>query len=466
MKKFFGTKAFYRTVLLISLPVMLQQGLSSFVSLLDNLMVGGLGTEAISGVAIANQLIFVYNLCIFGSLSGASIFASQFFGAKNLDGLRSCFRFKVMIAFVIFFIALLVMGLFSEPLLSLFLTETEESAGDLALVLSLSHEYILIMLIGMLPFAITTVYSSSLRETKKTIIPMISGMIAVLCNLVLNYILIYGHLGFAAMGVKGAAIATVISRFVELGILVGYVHLFKKQYPFIQGIYRTLRIPLDLVKRISLKGLPLLLNELFWSLGMTTLFQIYSVKGLSVVTALNISSTFSNLFFVIFFALGNATAIILGQHLGANQLEEAKDSNRQLLFLTFIVTTLLGIGLIITAKYIPKLYNTTDNIRYLATQFMIIVGLFMPMYSFNMQCYFTLRAGGVTFVTFLFDSVFLWIIMIPIGFSLTHWTATNILMVYMFVQLSELIKSVIGFALIKKGIWLKNIVYKQASAQT
>lgn len=463
MKKLFGTKAFYKAVLLISLPVMLQQGLSSFVSLLDNLMVGSLGTEAISGVAIANQLIFVYNLLIFGSLSGASIFAAQFFGANNVDGVRSCFRFKIMIAFVIFFLALVIIGLLSEPLLSLFLTETEESVGDLNLVLSLSHEYILIMLVGMLPFAITTVYSSSLRETKKTIIPMISGIIAVLVNLVLNYILIYGHLGFAAMGVKGAAIATVVSRFVELGILVGYVHLFSKQYPFIQGIYRTLRIPMDLVRRISFKGFPLLINELFWSLGMTTLFQIYSVRGLSVVTALNISSTFSNLFFVFFFSLGNATAIILGQHLGASQLETAKDSSRQLLFLTFIVTIMLGVGLIVTSRYIPRLYNTTDHIRNLATEFMIVVGLFIPMYAFNMQCYFTLRSGGVTFVTFLFDSVFLWLIMIPIGYSLTHWTTTTIVLVYTFVQLSELIKSAIGYTLIKKGIWLKNIVHKQAA---
>lgn len=462
MKKYIGNRAFYKTVLLIALPVMLQQGLSSFVNLLDNLMVGSLGTEAISGVAIANQLMFVYNLCIFGSLSGASIFAAQFFGAKNLEGVRSCFRFKVMIAFLVFFVALLVIGVFAEPIVSLFLTQTEESVGDLSLVLSLSHRYIEIMLIGLLPFALTQVYSSSLRETKKTIIPMISGIIAVLLNLVLNYILIFGHLGFEPMGVAGAAIATVISRLVELGILVGYVHVFRKQYPFIQGIYKTLRVPLDLVKRISIKGLPLLANEFFWSFGMATLFQIYSVRGLSVVTAFNISSTFSNLFFVIFFSLGNATAIILGQQLGANHLDEAKDSSRKLLFLTFIVTILLGSGLIITSQYIPQFYNTTPDIRHLATQFMMVVGLFFPMYAFNMQCYFTLRAGGVTFATFLFDSVFLWVVMIPLGFVLTHFTVTTILAIYFFVQLSELIKSAIGYALIKKGIWVRNFVLKSA----
>ena len=460
MKKYFGNKAFYKTVLLISLPVMLQQGLTSFVNLLDNLMVGSLGTEAISSVAIANQMLFVYNLCIFGALSGASIFATQFFGAKNMEGIRSCFRFKWLIGVTVFLVALLVIGLFSEPLISLFLNESDESVGDPILVLSLSHQYLQIMLWGLLPFAFSQVYSTSLRETKHTIMPMISGMVAVLINFGLNYVLIFGHLGFPALGVQGAAMATVISRFVELGILVTYVHLFRKNYPFIQGIYRTLLVPWDLVKRISIKGMPLLINELFWSLGMTTLFQIYSVRGLMVVTALNISSTFSNLFLVIFSSLGSATAIILGQHLGASQLEEAKDSSRKLLFLTFVVTVILGAALIITSKYIPKFYNTTSNIRHLATQLMMVAGLFFPMYAFNMQCYFTLRAGGVTFATVLFDSVFLWSIMIPLGFSLTHLTTTTILLVYFFVQLSELIKSGIGYAMIKKGIWLKNIVAK------
>jgi putative MATE family efflux protein len=464
MKKYFGNKAFYKTVLLISLPVMLQMGLSSFVNLLDNLMVGSLGTEAISGVAIANQMIFVYNLCIFGALSGASIFATQFFGAKNVEGIRSCFRFKWLIGVGVFLVALLVIGLFSEPLISLFLNESEEEAGDIQLVLKLSHQYLQIMLWGLLPFAFSQVYSTSLRETKRTILPMISGIIAVLVNFGLNYVLIYGHLGFEAMGVKGAAIATVVSRFVELGVLVAYVHLFRKNYPFIQGLYRTLRVPWDLVKRISLKGMPLLVNELFWSLGMTTLFQIYSVRGLMVVTALNISSTFSNLFMVIFSSLGSATAIILGQHLGAGQLEEAKDSSRKLLFLTFLVTIVLGISLIVTARYIPQFYNTSPAIRQLATQLMMVAGLFFPMYAFNMQCYFTLRAGGVTFATVLFDSVFLWVIMIPFGYSLTHWTGTSILLVYFFVQLSELIKSVIGYTMIKTGIWLKNIVAKPVEA--
>ncbi|HBP25744.1 MAG TPA: MATE family efflux transporter [Acholeplasmatales bacterium] len=464
MKKYFGNKAFYKTVLLISLPVMLQQGLSSFVNFLDNVMVGSLGTEAISGVAIANQLTFVYNLCIFGALSGASIFATQFFGAKNVDGIRSCFRFKWLIGVAVFLVALLVIGLFSEPLISLFLNESEEAVGDPELVLSLSHDYLQIMLLGLLPFALSQVYSTSLRETKHTIIPMVSGIIAVVVNFGLNYILIFGHLGFEAMGVRGAAIATVVSRVFELGVLVAYVHVFRKNYPFIQGIYKTLRVPWDLVKRISLKGLPLLVNEFFWSMGMTTLFQIYSVRGLMVVTALNISSTFSNLFMVIFSSLGSATAIIIGQHLGASELEEAKDASRKLLFLTFVVTVILGSTLIITSKYIPQFYNTTADIRDLATQLMMVAGLFFPMYAFNMQCYFTLRAGGVTFATILFDSVFLWVVMIPFGFILTHWTGTSILLVYFFVQLSELIKSVIGYAMIKKGIWLKNIVAKPTEA--
>lgn len=457
-KKYIGNRNFYKMVMLIAMPIMLQQGITSFVSLLDNIMVGRIGTEEMSGVAIANQLLFVYNLCIFGCLSGASIFLAQFFGAKNNEGVRACFRFKLITAAIVFLLATAIFYFFGKNLINLFLADTGENVGNIERVLALGYEYLLVMLFGIFPFAISQVYGTTLRETKEAMAPMVAGIIAIFVNLIFNYILIFGHFGFAAMGVKGAAIATVISRYVEVGILVLYTHLKSNKYVFIKGVYKTFKIPFSLIERIMIKGTPLILNEVLWSIGMTVIVQCYSIRGLIVIASFNISSTVSNIFFVSFQALGRAIAIIVGQLLGAKEYEEAKDTSTKMLFFTSAICLFLGLLLILIAFFIPELYNTTDSVKSLATSFMIIAGICLPIFAFNNGCYYTLRAGGVTTVTFLFDSVFVWVVSIPLAFVLSKYTSINIIYVYFIVQSSEIIKSIIGYTLIKKEVWVQNIV--------
>lgn len=458
MKKWIASKSFYKSVLYIALPMMLQQGLTAFVGLLDNLMVGSLGTEQISGVAIANQLMFVFYLCIFGSIAGASIFSAQFFGAKDIEGIRSCFRFKLIVAIVVAIIAGGIFYLFHESLIQLFITESSEQDGDPMNILSHGKDYLMIMLFSLIPFAIVQVYSTTLRETKKTILPMVCGIIALFLNLGLNYILIFGHLGFPELGVIGAAIATLIARFFEMGSLIIYSHFHANKYPFIKRIYTTLRVPKVLVGKIFGRGLPLFANEVMWSVGMTTLFQIYSLRGINVVAAFNISSTISQLFFVAFLALGNASAIIIGQLLGAGKNADAKDASRYLLVFTVFICTIISFGLFGASFIIPYMYNVSDAIRLLAQQFMIIVAIFLPIFAFNVQIYFTLRAGGVSYITFLFDSGFIWMVAVPVALVLVKLTGISIIIVYIAVQLSDLVKTVLGYWLLKTGIWLKNLV--------
>lgn len=457
-KKLIGNKNFYKMVMLIALPIMLQQGITSFVSLLDNIMVGRVGTEEMSGVAIANQLLFVYNLCIFGCLSGASIFLSQFFGAKDNDGIRYCFRFKFITAIMVFIITGIIFFFFGTNLINLFLNDTGELVGNIDHVLKFGNEYLRVMLYGLLPFAISQVYGTTLRETQEAIVPMVAGLIAIAVNLIFNYILIFGHFGFPAMGVKGAAIATVISRFFEMGILVIYTHLKSNKYIYIKGVYRTLKIPFSLVQRIMIKGTPLIMNEVLWSIGLTVIVQCYSVRGLVVIAAYNISSTVSGIFFVSFQALGRAIAIIVGQLLGAKEFEEAKETTTKMLFFTSALCLFLGLVLISISFFIPKLYNTTESVKKLATSFMIVAGVCLPIFAFNSGCYYTLRAGGVTTITFLFDSVFVWVVSIPLAFVLAKYTPINIVYVYFIVQFSEIIKSFIGYTLIKKEVWVQNFV--------
>lgn len=458
LRNFIGNKAFYKNLFLIALPIMAQMGISSFVNLLDNIMVGRLGTEPMSGVAIVNQLLFVFNLSIFGCLSGASIFASQFFGSGNVQGLKSCFRYKLIIATVVVAAAVFIFLSYDEPLIWQFLTESGEDVGNIDVAFAYAKQYLLVMLFGLLPFAISQIYSTALRETKDTMIPMISSIIAILVNLVFNYIMIYGHFGFPAMGVVGAAIATVISRFTEMGFLILYTHLHLHKYEFMKGMYRTLRIPLDLFRRITGKGLPLLFNELLWSIGMTLLFKAYSERGFIVVAAFNIASTANNLFMISFLAFGNAISIIIGQQLGSGLTEEAKDTSRKILFFDIVFSFAIGILYASISFLFPKLYETTQSVKDLARSLMIVAGFCFPIYAFNNGCYFNIRAGGITFITFLFDSVFALTVSVPLAFLLVRKTDLPILELYLVIQLSNIIKSAIGFWLVKKGIWINNLV--------
>lgn len=462
MKKYIGDKKFYLMVLSVAVPIMIQNGITNFVSLLDNIMVGQVGTEQMSGVAIVNQLLFVFNICIFGGVSGAGIFTAQYYGSGDHKGIRDTFRMKLYISFGITAIGLLVFALMGEQLIALYLHDTG-NAGSLEATLMYARRYLRIMMIELLPFAIVQVYSGTLRETGETLLPMKAGIVAVFINLVLNYILIFGKFGAPALGVEGAAIATTVSRFVELFIVAGWTHRHTERNAFIIGAYRSLKIPGHLVGKIILTGAPLMLNEAFWSAGQALLMQCYSVRGLSVVAAFNISSTISNVFNVVFIALGNAVGIIVGQLLGAGKLEEAKDTDRKLIFFSTASCMVIGAVMAVLSPLFPMLYNTSGEIRTLATWFIVVASVCMPIYSFANASYFTLRCGGKTLITFFFDSVYTWVVNIPLAYVLSRFTGMNIVLLYFICQFVDIIKCIIGYVLIKKGVWMNVIVKSDAA---
>ncbi len=463
-KKLIGDKNFYKMVLAVAVPIMIQNGITNFVGLLDNIMVGRIGTEQMSGIAIVNQLLFVFNLAIFGLISGAGIFGTQFYGCKDNKGVQHAFRFKLYTCLVTTMIGILVFSLFGENLIMMYL-HGDGNHQALEAALHYGKQYMWVMLFGLLPFAIEQVYTSTLRECGETMVPMKAGIAAVFVNLVLNYLLIFGKFGFPELGVAGAAIATVISRYVQVLIVIVWTHMHTERMPFIVGAYRQWTIPLALVGKIIVKGTPLLVNEIMWAAGMAFLNQCYSIRGLDIVAAMNISSTITNLFNVVFIALGSAISIIVGQLLGAGKMEEAKDTDTKLI--AFSVLSCVGIGLllIVVAPLFPMFYNTTKEVKSLATSFLQIAAACMPIAAFMHASYFTLRSGGKTIVTFLFDSVFMWCASIPLAFTLSRYTNLPIVPLYLFCQLIDIIKCVIGFILVKKGVWIQNIVSNKKSVE-
>ena len=384
-EKFIGDREFYANLIRLIIPMIVQQGITSFVSLLDNVMVGRLGTESMSGVAIVNQLLFVFNLTIFGGLAGASIFGAQFYGKGDHKGVRYALRFKLIFS-------------------------------------------------------------------------VLMAVIAIVTNFVLNYILIFGSFGAPRLGVVGAAIATVIARYIEAIYLILHTHRREKTFIFAQDLYKSLYLPGAVVKKILLTGTPLMLNELFWRIGTTMISQSYSTRGLTVVAATNIAGTVWNLFCVIMFAMGNAVSIIIGQQLGAGEIEEAKRTDNKLLFFTVVLHIGVGALIAITAPFIPLIYNTTPEVQRLTTELLLVSGAALPIQAFAHVTYFTIRSGGKTFITFLFDCVFTWLIPLPIAFFCSRYTALSIIGIYALVQFADIIKVIIGSILLRSGIWANNVV--------
>ena len=456
-RSYIGTKEYYKRIFVIMLPILLQNMVTNFVSLLDNIMVGQVGTEQMSGVAIANQLIFVYILFIFGGLSGAGIFTAQFVGKGDEDGIRQTVRMKLLIAISGSVLFLLIFWFLGPDLVRAFLHEGNEGL-DLNSTFGYSIEYLHIMMLQMIPFGIAQMYSSTLREAGQTVVPMRASLIAVGVNLAGNYILIFGKLGAPQLGIAGAAVATVISRFVECAILIVYSHGRADKYPFFRGLYLSLKIETHLAAEMVKKGTPLLVNEVLWSAGMAVINQCYSVRGLEVVSATNISSTIGNLFFCLTMAVGSTITIVIGQRLGAGYLEEAKTDFKKIALLAVVMCIGVGAVMIAVAPLLAGIYNTTDNVKLMAAHFLMVTGCFMPVSAYTNACYFTLRSGGKTIITFIFDSAFTWVCSISAAFCLTRFTGLEILTVYIIVNSLDILKCVIGFFMIRSGKWVVNLV--------
>lgn len=448
---------YYKRMLQIAVPIMVQSGITNFVGLLDNIMVGRVGTLEMSGVSIVNQLFLVFNLCIFGVMSGAGIFTAQYHGKEDENGVKASFQYKLLASVIVSLAGIAIFLLFGDFLISLYL-QGEGSEEDLLLVADYAKRYLNIMLVGAFPFALSNAYAGTLKETTDRIVPMVATVSAVFVNLIFNYFLIFGKFGFPKLGVDGAATATVLSRFVELAILIVWSHTHRKKYPFIKHLYTKFYLTKEQIKKITVIASPLVLNETLWAAGIAVLNQCYSYRGLTVIASLNITSTISNLFNVTFISFGSAIGIILSQTLGAGKKDEAKFASTRLVWGATAISAAIGVTMVFFAELFPRIYNTEDTVRALATSLITAAALFVPVHAFLNACYFSLRSGGKTIITFIFDSGYLWLISFPIAFCLSRFTDINVVAMYCIVSAADILKCALGYVFLKKGIWLNTVV--------
>lgn len=458
LKSVIGDKALYKRIFIFAIPIMIQQGITHFVNMLDNVMVGTVGQAQSTGVAVSNQLMFVFNLCVFGAISGAGIFTAQYFGKGDFEGVKQTFRFKIIFCVLLAAVGIALFCLKGENLIMLYLNK-EDNAELAARSLGFAESYLYIMVIGLVPYTISQCYGSTLREAGQSTVPMAAGVAAVAVNLSLNYVLIFGKLGAPKLGVNGAAVATVISRFVELAVLVAYTFIKRQKCIFILEGFKSPYISFSLIGEIFKKGMPLMLNETLWASGIATVNGFYSQRGLDVVAANNISQTFFNVFSVAFMSVGVAIGILIGHDLGSGKnKEKIKKEAFKSIFFSVFVSAVIAIIYAVCAIFIPHIYNVSDNARSIATQLMQVTALTMPLDAFAHASYFTLRSGGKVIITLIFDSFFVWGVTVTAAAVLINYTSLGIITVYFICQSLNIIKCVLGFVFVKRGSWIKNII--------
>jgi putative MATE family efflux protein len=455
--KYFGDRKFYKNVLMLALPIIIQQLITSFVNMLDNIMVGQTGTFAMSGVSIANQLIVIFNLAVFGLISAASIFAAQFAGKEDMKNVKNCLYYDLTAGLLVGSLIMVIYLKFGENLIYLFMHPETDSPANIAKTMGYALSYLRVMAVGFIPFVFSQSFSSAMRVNGETRLPMFASVVTVLVNFVFNRLLIFGHLGFPKMGPKGAAIATVISRFVELSIYIILAKKNKIRFPFFQNILRDFHIEKKLFKEITVSGIPLILNEILYSIGLTAVTQSYSVRGIEALAAYNISSTIIGLFIVFHISMGDCISIMVGRRLGAGEIEEAIDTDRKLIVFSAMMAFTIGMILVILAPVFPRFYNTSDSVRATATNMLRVGGSCLWIASLYNACYYTLRSGGRTIITLLFDSVGTICVSFPVSFMLAHYTSLSIVKMFLIISLVDSYKVILGLNLVKKKIRVRNL---------
>jgi putative MATE family efflux protein len=451
MNQIIADKKFYRTIISLAGPLVLQQLLTSAVQLVDNFMVGRLGEEAMSSVAIVNQLYFIFMLVIFGIMGGAGVFAAQYYGAKEYDKLKETFRFKLVTASIFAMIAATILSVFSKPIIGIFSDDT--------LIIDGAIQYLNIVRFGFLPWAISVAIGSTFRETGVTKPLFFISLITILTNTILNYFLIFGSFGFPRLGIEGAAIATVIARCLEL--LLTVILLVNKGVIFNTKLKDLFKINGILLKSIIIMTIPLMLNELLWSSGQTIFFYAYSRRGTEALAAMTITSSVSSLVFVFFGGIATAVAVLVGNTLGKNELTLARENAKKLIAFSVMIAIGAGFILFTLSFIIVHIYNVSDAVKHIAQFNIRVQSMLIPIYTFNVCLFFTFRAGGDTKSTFIFDSGFMMLISVPVALLLSFKTNLPVMYMFMIVQLTELPKLTFGLWRYKKGHWIKNLALKE-----
>ena len=454
--RLFGPWKFYSGALAIAVPIMLQSLIQSLVSLVDNFMVSGLGDVAMSGVNVSGQVLFIFMVFLNAICMSGGIFMTQFFGAKDRQGMGQAFRFKLVIGFAAFAPYFLVCRIFPRQVLSLMLIGNSQAE----MILDEAVQYIRIMFWMGIPMTVSVCIASSLRDLGKVKTPLIVTVIATLTNTLFNWLLIYGNLGFPALGVRGAAIATVIARSLEFVIFLAVY--FRTHPEFMVRIRELFQVDWKLFRNMLRKSTMVLFCEMVWVASETITTAIYNGRGgADVVSGMASSFAIANLYFVAFGGIYSATGVILGKTLGQGDLEKAREEKTWLLSGSAIFGTVMTFFGLATTLLVPVVFGRlSDSAVSICRTMVMTMSLFMPIWVYANAQQAVARSGGDTAMGAYADAALTLLVMLPLVFLLANYTDVGPVVLYCGVKLVDLIKVIVFHFWLKKERWLKNLAKK------
>lgn len=447
-REMFHDRRFLKKALMIACPVALQGMLNTVVNLVDTLMIGSLGATAIAAVGLANKVFFVFSLLVFGIVSGSGVLAAQFWGNSDVKNIRKVLGLSILLALggALFFV---VPSLVRPQMVMRIFTTSEAS-------ISLGAGYLRIAVLTYPFIALTNVYVAMLRAVNRVVFPVVTSCIAIIVNICLNYVLIFGKFGAPALGVAGAALATLTARILEICLVLAYVYgkrlslacgfsgLFGWSGPFIRKFFDT--------------SAPVIANEFMWGLGTTMYSLAYGRMGDNAVAAITIATTIQDIVVVLFQGLSAATAVILGNELGGGRLKRAETYATHFFILEFLV--MLASAAVVVGIRIPiiGLYNITPEVAHDVNLCILLFAAYMPFKMFNyINVVGVLRSGGDTKMCLFLDTSGVWFIGVPLAFLGALVWKLPIYTVYALVMLEEVYKAVLGYIRYRQKKWLRNL---------
>ena len=443
-------KKFYKLLISLCIPMIIQNLISTSVNVIDTVMISSLGESSVASIGVANQFFFLFNMTLYGITGGAGIFISQFFGKKDINNIKSITGLSAVIAFAFGCLFLIPALMFPSLIVKVFSSDSE--------VMNLSIEYFRIISLSYPIIAISTVFSMGARGVRNPKLGMVCSSIALIVNIILNYALILGNFGLPALGVKGAAIATVIARIIELILIISYVYFIKKDYILKFNMKDILRVKSDFLKTFISKSLPIFLNDSLWALGTVLYSVAYSQAGTSAIAASQIATSTGNFFIMTSVCVANGAAIMLGNELGADNINKAIKYSKKFSILVSLTGLLFGILLIVNIPLLLKIFNVSSELSPDIIKIFIIMGVMMALKSFNTFIVIgVLRSGGDTKYSLFLELGCMWLVSIPLTF-LAAFKGASIFILVLLTYSEEIAKFIFGVPRAVSKKWATNLV--------